>query len=159
MKRPASPASMMRRFTENRRDGRALNVLLVCGRPGPISVHTPDICYAPESGYAFLPGEPGPGPLAYGSPSRSAETWRGDFIKQNSVTPSGLRIFWSWSIGDGWKAPTNPRLAFARSRFLYKLYVIRETSGTAGPAEDDPGGNFLKDFLPELDRALGPPPA
>ena len=35
---------LMRRYVNDRGD--AVSVLLVCGRPGPISVHTPDICYA-----------------------------------------------------------------------------------------------------------------
>src|ERR1700722_7933279 len=30
----------------NERDGREIMVMLVCGRPGPIAVHTPDVCYA-----------------------------------------------------------------------------------------------------------------
>jgi hypothetical protein len=147
---------MTRRYV-NRRDGRALDVLLVCGRPGPISVHTPDICYT-GAGYVLRDGQV-QAPLTYGTPPRIAEAWRGDFVKQNSVVPSCLRIYWSWSAGDGWKNPDNPRLVFAGHKFLYKVYVIRETSGPAGPAEDDPGGDFLKDFLPELDRVLGPPPA
>src|SRR5262249_2268560 len=29
----------------NRRTGDRLSLLIVCGRPGPISVHTPDVCY------------------------------------------------------------------------------------------------------------------
>src|SRR5262245_10682764 len=33
------------RVYKNRRTGSALNVLLACGRAGPMSVHTPDVCY------------------------------------------------------------------------------------------------------------------
>ena len=36
---------VLRRYV-NRQDGRAVTVLLVCGPPGPIAVHTPDICFA-----------------------------------------------------------------------------------------------------------------
>src|SRR4051812_46618766 len=36
--------SVQRRFV-NRKTGQAVNVLLVCGRPGPASIHTPDVCY------------------------------------------------------------------------------------------------------------------
>lgn len=145
--------SVMRRY-ENRRDGRALDVLLVCGRPGPISVHTPDICYA-GAGYA-LQADQARTPLSYGDPRRAAEAWRGDFLKQGSVTASGLRIFWSWTDGGGWTAADNPRLAFVGRRALYKLYVIRSTGGNAAaPLEGDPGVGFLGEFLPELDSALG----
>src|SRR6516165_9807301 len=37
----------------NRRTGQEISVLLICGRPGPISVHTPDVCYAGQ-GYAVV---------------------------------------------------------------------------------------------------------
>src|SRR5437016_5872335 len=40
---------LMRRYV-HRPTGEAVSVLLVCGRPGPTSVHTPEICF-PASGY------------------------------------------------------------------------------------------------------------
>src|SRR5689334_4408569 len=42
---------LLRRYV-HRATGRALTVLLVCGRPGPVSVHTPDVCYA-SAGYTM----------------------------------------------------------------------------------------------------------
>jgi Protein of unknown function (DUF3485) len=33
------------RHYENQLSGKKVTVLLMCGRPGPLSVHTPDICY------------------------------------------------------------------------------------------------------------------
>ncbi len=35
--------SLLRRYS-NRRTGELLNVLLVCGRSGPIAVHSPEVC-------------------------------------------------------------------------------------------------------------------
>src|SRR5947209_18409507 len=29
----------------NRRNGDEVSVFLVCGRPGPVAIHTPDVCY------------------------------------------------------------------------------------------------------------------
>src|SRR5271165_76888 len=34
----------------HRTTGAEIDVLLICGRPGPMSVHTPDVCYA-SAGY------------------------------------------------------------------------------------------------------------
>lgn len=34
----------------HRTNGRAAAAMLMCGRPGPIAVHTPDVCY-PGAGY------------------------------------------------------------------------------------------------------------
>src|SRR5436190_11210209 len=36
--------SLVRHYT-NRSTGVTVTVMLVCGRPGPISVHTPDVCF------------------------------------------------------------------------------------------------------------------
>jgi hypothetical protein len=134
--------------------GGAVSVLLVCGRPGPVSVHTPDVCYA-GAGYAmehdptrFRPTEIRP----------PAEFWTADFRRAESTAPGRLRIFWSWSNGGPWQAPTSPRLAFGADRALYKLYVVRDTTGSEGAAvaEDDAIREFLGAFLPALDRALFP---
>src|SRR5688572_8067455 len=46
---------VMRKYT-HRESGAAVTVLLVCGRPGPIAVHTPDVCFR-GAGYA-LPAAP-----------------------------------------------------------------------------------------------------
>src|SRR5216683_1282781 len=39
-------AGYVSRMYTNRRTGASVAVLLVCGRPGPIGVHTPDVCFA-----------------------------------------------------------------------------------------------------------------
>ena len=35
---------ILRRYRDTRTGASAM-ILLVCGRPGPVSVHTPDVCY------------------------------------------------------------------------------------------------------------------
>src|SRR4051794_15054151 len=42
----------MRRYV-HRETGASVSVLLVCGRPGPISAHTPEMCY-PGAGFAAV---------------------------------------------------------------------------------------------------------
>lgn len=140
---------------ENRRDGTAVGVLIVCGRPGPISVHTPDICYA-GAGYEIA-GKPERLSVSYGEPPQSADLFWSDFRKPESAVPTTLRIFWAWSSGGRpWSAPENPRLAHASYRALDKLYVTHETLGDAGPPEKDPTLAFVRDFLAVADRALAP---
>lgn len=142
---------------ENTRTGSAFGVLVVCGRPGPISVHTPDICYA-AAGYAIA-GSQARLPLTYGEPPRGAELFWADFAKPESLAPSKLRIFWTWSAGGPWHASDNPRLSHAAHRALYKLYVTRDSPGPAAPTGQDDEAAFLKELLPVLDRALIQPPA
>jgi hypothetical protein len=146
---------LVRRYV-NRQNGEAVTLLIVCGRPGPIAVHTPDVCY---SGIGFeLREAVTKVTVEAGSPPRPAEFCRGDFVKQGPApSPSGLRIFWAWDAAGPWAAPENPRLTYAPYRALYKLYVVRELADRPGsPAGSDKGVEFLRALLPELDRCLFP---
>ena len=142
-----------RRFTDPR-TGSQLLVILLCGRPGPISVHRPETCYG-AAGYALAAP-----PIRYtpplGANAPPAEFWTGKF-KQPQVGGQELRIFWSWYADGGWRAADNPRLTFARLPALYKLYVIRETDGRGERLDDDPAVEFLRALLPGLSRTLSAP--
>src|SRR4051794_16700864 len=87
----------LRRY-ERRQDGMAVNVMLACGRPGPLSVHTPDICYA---GAGFVQSQPA-AKYALAAKDRPSEFFKSMFNKPEAVVPANLRIFWSWRTADGW---------------------------------------------------------
>ena len=143
---------LWRRYV-NRRTGAAVTVLLVCGPPGPVALHPPEICYA-GAGYRLVaekvrravPVEALPAP---------PEFWVARFQLDGAV-PRPLRIYWAWNGGGGWEASDNPRVAFARAGALYKLYVIRELSRPDEPPEADPAREFMKSFLPQLQGRLFP---
>jgi hypothetical protein len=142
----------------NERNRQAVLVLLVCGRPGPISVHTPDVCYT-AAGYRMVGS---PTSLSVPAANRGAKA-EDDFHAARlrspvPAQPGMLRVCWAWSAGRGWQIPTNPRLTFARSGALYKLYVLREEreAEKGRPEEEGPTMPFLQAFLPELDKALRP---
>jgi hypothetical protein len=140
---------LVRRY-QNRLTGRTLSVMLVGGLPGPISVHSPDVCYS-GAGYEVV-APPGRVAVAAGA-GESAEFLTGKFRKTNAVVPSQLRIFWAWHApGGGWSAPDNPRWTFARSPALFKLYVIREMASPDERPEDDPALEFLRQLLPRLEN-------
>jgi hypothetical protein len=141
--------SYLSRSYVNRATGAEVQVLLICGRPGAISVHTPDVCYA---GAGYVQG---------GQTEKikvgDDEFKLGKFAKAAPV-PDPLRILWAWSPADGrWQAPDSPRQAFARGDALYKLYVIRRT-GDDGPEADAAATGLLRALLPELKRCLAPTP-
>jgi hypothetical protein len=140
----------VRRFTDER-TGTNLMVIVLCGRPGPLSVHRPETCYS-AAGYApegpavkYMP------PGDAGAPQ--AEFWTGKF-KQAEAGGRELRIFWSWNGDGAWRAADNPRWDFGRFPALYKLYVIRETSGRAERLDDDPAADFLRRLLPAASQTL-----
>src|SRR5262249_16950596 len=111
---------LSRRYVD-RATGTEVSVLIVCGRPGPIPAHPPDICYR-GAGYELLSA---PAKYVVGAPSASsaAEFWKARFVKSDSALSSQLEVLWSWSASGVWKAD-NPRLKFAGFPALYKLYVI-----------------------------------
>ncbi len=142
---------LLRHYT-HKGTGAALSVLMVCGRPGPVSVHTPDVCYG-GAGYALT--APATRHTVRASPP--AAFWVGNFRKVGAPFPEHLRIFWAWSAGGDWTAPDNPRIAFGRAAALYKLYVVRPITDVNEAPEKDVGADFLRQFLPAADAALSQP--
>lgn len=157
---PFEPADMARagikgtilRQYRNQRTRESVSVLLVCGRGGPICVHTPDICYA-GAGYRQTTDEK-PATIEMNEDGRHTfRTTR--FGRLDSVSQTQLEIFWTWSRdGRTWEAPENPRLVLARSPALYKLYVVREfIPGTRGESVET-CRDFLLRALPDIRKKL-----
>jgi hypothetical protein len=137
---------------KNRRTGATVNVLLACGRPGPLSVHTPDVCYR-GAGFRQLDAatKHTPGPAGGSAPD---EFWMANFNKNVAGVPTQQRVLWAWSTRGGWQAPDNPRLTFAGGSALYKLYVINPRAGADGGPAQSQADEFLRQLLPELQQAL-----
>jgi hypothetical protein len=145
----AEAAGYVRRQYVNRRTGSSVALLILCGRPGPLSVHSPEVCYD-GTGYEELGGrteytEPGP---------PAAEFWVYRFRKRDSAIPVHLRVLHSWGAAGSWKAVESPRLAFAREHLLYKMYIVRELPNPDEPLKDDPALDFVRVLLPELQKFL-----
>ncbi|MBX9623567.1 MAG: EpsI family protein [Gemmataceae bacterium] len=126
-----------------------LTLLVVCGRGGPISVHTPDVCFT-GAGFRQLGRE-------QAVKVRGADGREDTFKAARFAEPAGFgrgeqEVYWAWSAdGRTWDAPDNPRLAFARKKALYKLYVVRRlVPGETGK----PSEAFLGQALPGLRAAL-----
>jgi hypothetical protein len=130
-------------------DGQVLTVLLLCGRFGPLSVHTPDVCYGgvgyQVTGKIARTTFPVPGLEA------PAELWTAIFRKENNPIAAPLRIYWSWHDSESWKAPDFPRLSFRRALVLHKLYVVHEIGDENAQGV---GEALLQQLLPELERKL-----
>jgi len=140
----------------NRATGQAVSLLIVCGRPGPISVHPPEVCYR-GAGYD-LAGATVKQMLPAAPPVAQAEFKIVDFRKSESATPTQLRVFYTWGEQGKWSAPERPRLTYAMSfaadAVLFKMYVVRQKSGDATPVDKDPCLDFLKELLPTLQESL-----
>jgi hypothetical protein len=107
----------------------SVSTLIVCGRGGPISVHTPDICYA-GAGYRQLEKEQRKNVESSDGTTHSFMVAR--FTKPGALPPTQLEIFWAWSRdGVSWEAPENPRFALARSRARSRIDFPRTTDWIA----------------------------
>jgi hypothetical protein len=144
--------TLYRRY-ENHRTGDAATVFLVCGRSGPVSIHTPEVCYAADG---FVVGAKSKTPLG----DNDAAFFSADAVKSKAAVETRLRIFWGWNDGKGWTAPDDARftyVAYRHSPVLYKLYVQRDLNGPAQASREEPCQSLLKVLLPELDRTLFAP--
>lgn len=144
------------RLYVHQRTHESVLVILMCGRPGRMAVHTPEVCYR-GAGYE-LPGEATAYELkgAPGQGQGSARFFTAQFTKK-AATPTNLRLYWAWNARGQWEASPSPRWQFRGEPFLYKLYVSRtlnEPSNEKSAA--DPTTEFLRQFVPVLNRTLFP---
>jgi hypothetical protein len=152
--RAEAAGHLARRYVQ-RRTGAEVSVFVICGRPGPVCVHTPDICYG---GIGFhVVGSEGRHQVEGNAEVPPAQLCVANFTKADPVAPAQLRIYWAWKNGPGWQAPTNPRLTFGAAQALYKLYLVYRPAPGAELSEQDPCQDFMHDLLPELEKALTPP--
>jgi hypothetical protein len=147
----AQATGILRRQYVHRQTRAVVTLALVCGRPGPVSVHTPDVCYR-GSGFEEQGREFRTEPLGASGDKFIVRR----FVKSTVAVPEHLRVFYGWSAGGAWEAPENPRLTFARQPVLYKLYAIRQLAQPNESAADDPALEFLVALLPALRPALFP---
>lgn len=134
----------------HRLTGESAQVVMMCGPPGPISVHTPDVCFA-GIGYEMIT-EPKRILLELAD-GQTAEFWWADFRRGTAGYDPFLRTFWSWRAQGPWKVVDHPRLEFAGSPLLYKLYVATPVIAQDIASIDQPDAEFLKALLLEFERA------
>jgi hypothetical protein len=145
---------LYRRY-KNPRSGDAVTLLIVCGLPGPISVHTPEVCYA-GAGYEST-GARVQTAVPQGEDHLPSAFWKVRMRKLRSIAPELLEIHYGWSSTGAWSAPDrDPRFEFAGSSSLYKMYVVHQVSSTGASGETDPSLEFLRVLVPELRKSLFP---
>lgn len=139
----------LQRVYRNRETGQIVSIALFLGPPGPISAHTPEVCYSTQD-YERV-GVPQRGQIRL-SKNSEADFWRMKF-RSSTLRGDLLGVAYAWNCGHGWVAPDSPRFAFAGRPMLYKIQLSsRIDPGTPG----DPCEDFLKAFLPACDAAVFP---
>ena len=128
-----------------------IQVAVLVGPAGPISVHTPEICYSSRD-YTIaqkrrhlnisLAGESGEHVL-----------W-GMSMSPNNLAKRTLRVCYGWSTGGAWQAPEHPRFQYGGQPLLYKIQIASEVAPGSSSDESESCTSFLRAFLPVLDQRL-----
>ncbi|MBL9124969.1 MAG: exosortase-associated EpsI family protein [Planctomycetaceae bacterium] len=150
----------VQRTYRNVKNGQEVSVFLACGPQRHLAIHEPKSCF-PAAGYNMVESElqfpidvENP---ASGAPPIKTEFYTARFRKDEVTGPLYLRIFWSWNAGDGWVAPSWPKVAFAWEKVLYKLYVMGVVQERGDNLTNDPRVAFIHDLMPVLDKCLNVP--
>lgn len=132
--------------------GAVVHLLLVVGESGPISVHPPTACFAARG---FHPVNTPSLWISQSHDQTDDRFMQVDFQNTAVDQSSSIRVYWAWSTGSMWQVPENPRLTFASSPYLYKIYVSEEWVRT-GFQDSDPGAArlLMQDLLPHINELL-----
>jgi hypothetical protein len=155
MMKAAGADSGWTRLYRHERTGASVVVLLICGRPGRISVHRPEHCYR-SAGYEMLSEQPQRQDMKDPRGAGLGPCFTNLFRKQAPDGPEQLRIYWSFFAAGAWGAPDNPRETYALQPVLYKLYVIRNVPLTQ-EGFDDACLDVMQRLAPALKAALTAP--
>lgn len=132
----------------NQKTGDTINIALIVGPPGPIAVHTPEVCYSSRA-YTLL--DSNSTMTLDGSPGDSHSFWKTTF-RPNQIVADQLRVYYAWATrptdadSATWKAMTRGRYRYGAEPLLYKLQI-------AGPLVRDgsvEGHDACKLFLEAL---------
>jgi hypothetical protein len=144
-------AGMVARRYVHAQNGKAVTILLACGRARAVCIHTPEACYG---GSGFDVEKPRPFKLTSAPAAVPPEFWTARFVRDRAAGRTNLRIFWSWHGTQGWKVAEHPRIAFAGEKSMLKLYLIREMLQPDEPLEGDACVEFMQELLPAIRRTM-----
>lgn len=139
----------LNRIYRHRATGERLHVAVLAGPAGPISVHTPEVCYSNRN-YRLTGGAER---LQVRPDQRPAEAFWDVTMRHADGPADTLEVVYAWNDGAGWQAPSQPRFALGGRPLLYKLQIARNVRpGHAN--ETETCRSFLAGLLPALDQAL-----
>ncbi|MEX2176841.1 MAG: exosortase-associated EpsI family protein [Pirellulaceae bacterium] len=137
------------RVYEHEQTGDVISVAVLMGPPGPISVHTPEICYSAND--YTLGGERERLDLEDKQGSQHS-FWQVN-MKSNGADGGKLRVLYGWTTGTQWLAAKHPRYGYGGVPHLYKLQLATASTGQSSD-EFDASKDFLANFLVPLRHQL-----
>lgn len=143
---------LIRRYS-NPKNGETVLMMLRGGPPGPIGKHhTPASCY---HAVGFL-DRGADVTRRVGEPTEAENTFWVSAFEKPGDSLQRVRVYWAYSGGRGWIAPTNPRIQLAEYETCYKIYIIRNLPDPKDGFDGDACENFLRIALPAIESAIFP---
>jgi hypothetical protein len=127
----------------NRRTGETISLAITVGPAGPISVHTPEICY---SSRAYSIQEPRQ-PVSLSDQQGDVHSFWKLTFRSNNSSADQLHVYYGWTTSGLWKAAELPRFEFGGQPILYKLQMSSLVAPVAAASSNDPCKDFLADLL------------
>jgi len=140
--RIAEATGAVLRCYRNRLSGDLVTVLLLCGPPGPISVHPPTACYKAR-GYRLVDE---PRRVTFVDDNKSHEVLAAEFSNPAGFAEDRVGITWCWTADGHWTTPQNPRFEFADEAALLKLYITWDRGGDSRSLEASIPKEFFHSF-------------
>jgi len=134
----------------NQRTGETVNVAVLLGPPGPISVHTPEVCY---SSRAYDSRDERQRVTIKTTDGTEHTFWALTF-RSNRLDADILRVYYAWTAGGPWASPKEPRWSFSNCPYIYKIQLASHLPLGSDVQTDDPCRRFLQDFVPALKSHL-----
>lgn len=140
----------------NTRTGEQVSVFVIVGPVGPISEHTPEVCFRGAGMRVKDPRQriavAGANRLAGADGLASADGqddqfWAANF-KSKDLRNRQTRVCYAWSSGGNWSAPKDARWAFVGRPYLYKVQASSDLPANADLKSGDACRSFLEDFVP-----------
>lgn len=123
--------------------GETLVVALLLGPAGPISVHTPEVCYSSRDYDTSKKRKK----TTITLPSGEEHDFWEVFAKSKHIELPSQRVLYAWTTGTTWEAANRPRFAYAGARHLYKLQIAAPIQDDSAKEDFDPCQDFLSEFL------------
>jgi len=143
------PAHIYRVY-QHQQTGDTVTIAVIVGPPGPVSVHTPEVCYS--SWEYSITGARVKTPVEASSGQKHV-LWE-LALKSNDLHGAPLRVFYGWTTGSTWEAAEHPRFGYGGLPHLYKLQMSVTSQPASQATKFDPAKDFLSHFLPELQPLL-----
>jgi hypothetical protein len=140
------------RFT-NRATGKWLIASITSGRAGRVSIHNPEHCYL---GNGYKVADAIREETLTLDDGKTAKFWTGHFQKKKPSGMESIRIYWSWTADGNWQAPAYPRLFFAGTPSLHKLYLIHPVPLDDSTDDSASYKDLMVQYVRALNRQFGP---